>query len=219
MVGQNIVALCDVDWDYADEVFNTYPEAKRYKDFRIMLERQKDIEGVVIATPDHSHAIQAMAAMQLGKHVYCQKPLTHSVWESRQLTEAAKRYRVATQMGNEGHSGDDVRHEMDWVRACKEDPDSRKEASAHFGYSGPLNETVVMGNLSIRLQGLNREFDWDGEKMEITNIGPNETLNLITKHEYSKINKQPQFNTEYKEVNALEFAREMIRHTYREGWG
>jgi len=108
---------------------------------------------------------------------------------------------------------------MDWVRACKEDAASRKEACAHFGYSGPLNETVVMGNLAIRLQGLNREFDWDGIKMEITNIGPNEKLNLITKNEYKKIDKQPQFNTEYKEVNALEFAREMIKHTYREGWG
>lgn len=429
MVGQNMVAMCDVDWDYADAVFKTYPNAKRYKDFREMLKKQKDIDAVVIATPDHTHAIQAMMAMEMGKHVYCQKPLTHSVWESRQLTEAAKKYKVATQMGNEGHSSDDVRkvaewiqsgvigdvtkvytvtnrpiwpqglhrpaqadpipatldwdlfigpaeyrpyneayhpwswrawwdfgtgalgdmgchvvdvpffaldlgypikvqasstmvntesapqasrveyvfperqsrfgktmpevkmiwldggllpsrpeeledsvemgdwgnlnlyigtkgkiisdnyganakiltgnpatttvtmdrvaddklgggrHEMEWVRACKEDAASRKEACSHFGYSGPLNETVVMGNLAIRLQGLNRELDWDGKNMKITNIGANEKLKLITKNEYKKVNKQPQFNTEHKEVNALEFANEMIKHNYREGWG
>jgi predicted dehydrogenase len=108
MPGQNIVALCDVDWDYAEPVFKTYSKAKKYKDFREMLEKQKDIEAVVIATPDHTHAIQSMIAMQLGKHVYCQKPLTHTVWESRQLTEAAKKYKVVTQMGNEGHSSDSV---------------------------------------------------------------------------------------------------------------
>ncbi len=426
--GQNIVALCDVDWDYAEDVFKTYPKASRWKDFREMMEKQKDIEAVLIATPDHSHAIQAMISMQLGKHVYCQKPLTHSVWESRQLTEAAKKYKVATQMGNEGHSDNEVRkvaeliqsgvigvvtevhavtnrpiwpqglhrpteihqipstldwdlfigtapyrpyneayhpwswrawwdfgtgalgdmgchvmdvpfyaldlkypikvqasstvvntesapqasrveyvfpkrisrfgkempevrlvwhdggllprrpeelgdgiemgawgnmnlyigtkgkiisdyygrdakvlmdnyekpsveiekvpdhklgggrHEMDWVRACMENADSRKEASSNFDYSGPLNETVVMGNLAIRLQGLNREFDWDGDKMEITNIGKNEKLDLITKHEYKKVDKQPQFNTETEKVNALEFAQGMIKHNYRKGW-
>ena len=79
MVGQNIVALCDVDYDYAAPVFETYPKAKKYKDFRKMLAKQKDIDAVVIATPDHTHALQAAAAMELGKHVYVQKPLTHSV--------------------------------------------------------------------------------------------------------------------------------------------
>ncbi|MDD2380541.1 MAG: Gfo/Idh/MocA family oxidoreductase [Mariniphaga sp.] len=426
MVGQNIVALCDVDWDYADGVFNEYPDAKRWKDFREMLEKQKDIEAVVIATPDHTHAVQAMMAMQLGKHVYVQKPLTHTVWEARQLTEAARRYKVATQMGNEGHSNDEVRlvteiihagvigdvyevhattnrpiwpqglhrpeevhkipktldwdlflgtapyrpfneayhpwswrawwdygtgalgdmgchvldvpfyalnlkyptkiqssstvvntesapqasrveytfparqnlpycampelklvwhdggltpkrtddlpgnisldqvnlyigtkgkiisanyganfkvivddykkppetidrvpdhplgggrHEMDWVRACKEEASSRKEACSNFDYAGPLTEMVVMGNLAIRLQGLNRELEWDGENMRFKNIDANEKLNLITSHIYKKVNKQPQFRTERKEVNALEFTNELIKHTYREGWG
>ncbi|HYW97336.1 MAG TPA: Gfo/Idh/MocA family oxidoreductase [Bacteroidales bacterium] len=431
MAGQNIVALCDVDWDYAADVFKTYPSARRWKDFRKMLEQQKDIDAVLIATPDHSHAIQAMVAMQLGKHVYVQKPLTHTVWEARQLTEAARKYKVATQMGNEGHSQDSVRkvaeliwsgaigeirevyvttnrpiwpqglerpqekqavpadldwdlflgtapyrpyneayhpwswrawwdfgtgalgdmgchvmdvpfyamklkypakvqasstvvntesapqasrveytfparegvngltmpemklvwsdggimpsrpdelpdgvkmgdfggmnlyigskgkiisgyygndykvlpydlqyeepkqmiervkkdplggglHEMDWVRACKEDPDSRKEATSNFEYAGPLTETVVMGNLAIRLQGLERELEWDGEKMAMTNIGPDETLKLITTNQYKKVDKQPQFNTEYQEVNAFEFSKELVRHTYRDGWG
>ena len=91
MVGQNIVALCDVDYDYASSVFKTYPKAPKYQDFRIMLEKQKDIEAVVIATPDHTHALAAAACMEQGKHVYVQKPLTHSVWESRYLTQLGKR--------------------------------------------------------------------------------------------------------------------------------
>jgi predicted dehydrogenase len=426
MPGQNIVALCDVDWDYAEGVFKTYPKAKKWKDFREMLDKQKDIEAVVIATPDHTHAIQAMMAMQLGKHVYCQKPLTHTVWEARELTKAAKKYRVATQMGNEGHSNDEVRmvteiihagiigdisevhvttnrpiwpqglhrpeevhdvpktldwelflgpapfrpyneayhpwswrawwdygtgalgdmgchvldvpfyslnlkypvkvqsgstlvntesapqasqveftfparknlpycampelklvwrdggltprryedlpegialdqinlyigtkgkiisanygsgfkvivdnfqsppqtieripdhplgggrHEMDWVRACKEDPDSRKEACSNFEYSGPLSEMVLMGNLAIRLQDLQRELEWDGEAMKFKNIGPSEEINLINSHIYKKVNKQPQFMTDRKKVNALEFASELIRHKYNDGWG
>lgn len=425
MPGQNIVALCDVDWDYAGPVFKNYPKAKRWKDFREMLDKQKDIEAVVIATPDHTHAIQAMSAMQLGKHVYCQKPLTHSVWEARELTRAAVQYKVATQMGNEGHSDDEVRevaelihagvigdvtevhvttnrpiwpqglhrpaeeqkvpenldwdlflgtapyrpyheayhpwswrawwdfgtgalgdmgchvldvpfyalnlkypvwvqsssslvntesapqasrveyifparpnlplcampelkvvwydggltpdrpkelpqgtslsqvnlfvgskgkiisgnyagnyrvlldgyekpaetiervkddplgggrHEMDWVRACKESPDSRKEACSHFGYSGPLTEMVLMGNLAIRLQGLERVLEWDGEQMKFKNITSAEKVKLITSHMYKKEKMQPSFKTNTSEVNALEFANEMIRHKYRKGW-
>ena len=425
MPGQNIVALCDVDWDYAKPVFETYPQAKKWKDFREMFDKQKDIDAVVIATPDHSHAIQAMTAMQLGKHVYCQKPLTHTVWEARRLTEAAKKYKVATQMGNEGHSDDEVRdvaelihsgvigevaevhvttnrpiwpqglhrpaeaqkvpknldwdlflgtapyrpfneayhpwswrawwdygtgalgdmgchvldvpfyalnlkypirvqssstvvntesapqasqveyifparenlpycgmpelklvwhdggltperpkelpagtslgqinlyigtkgkiisgnyggdykvllddykkpvqtiqrikddvlgggrHEMDWVRACKEDAASRKEACSNFDYAGPLTEMVLMGNLSIRLQGLERELEWDGNEMKFKNINPSETVKLITSHMYKKENMQPSFKTDRMEVNALEFAQEMIKHNYREGW-
>jgi predicted dehydrogenase len=108
MVEQNIVALCDCDYDYAGNVFNTYPKSKKYKDYRIMLENQKDIDAVVIATPDHTHALIAAAAMEMGKHVYVQKPLTHSVWESRYLTGLAKRTGVVTQMGTEGHSRDTV---------------------------------------------------------------------------------------------------------------
>lgn len=426
MPGQNIVALCDVDWDYAEPVFKTYPKAKKWKDFREMLEKQKDIDAVVIATPDHSHAVQAMMAMQKGKHVYCQKPLTHSVWESRQLTAAAKKYKVATQMGNEGHSDDEVRevtelihagvigevaevhvttnrpiwpqglqrptetqkipkkldwdlflgtapfrpyneayhpwswrawwdygtgalgdmgchvldvpfyalnlnyptrvqssstlvntesapqasqveyifparknlpncampelklvwhdggltperpkelpvgtslaevnlyigtkgkiisrnygegykvllddykkpiqtiervkdhslgggrHEMDWVRACKENAETRKEACSNFAYSGPLSEMVLMGNLAIRLQGLERELEWDGINMKFKNIDADEDIRLITSNVYKKENMQPSFKTDWKKVNALEFANEMIKHKYKEGWG
>src|SRR5208283_2267420 len=85
--GENIVALCDVDWGYAANTFKKYPQAKLYKDYRKMLEEQKDIDAVVVATPDHQHAIVSMAAIKMGKHVYCEKPLTHTVWESRQLAQ------------------------------------------------------------------------------------------------------------------------------------
>ncbi len=109
IVGQNVVALCDVDWDYSAPVFKQYPKAQRWKDYREMFEKQKDIDACVISTPDHTHALPAMIAMQLGKHVHVEKPLTHSIWESRQLQIAAKKYKVAAQMGNEGHSNDTVR--------------------------------------------------------------------------------------------------------------
>jgi hypothetical protein len=103
---ENIVALCDVDQNYAAKTFKEYPKAKVYRDFREMLDKQKDIDAVIVATPDHSHAVIALAAIRAGKHVYVQKPLTYSVYEARVLTEAARERKVATQMGNQGHSGD-----------------------------------------------------------------------------------------------------------------
>jgi predicted dehydrogenase len=112
---ENIVALCDVDFDKAEEVFAKYPGARRYKDYRVMFDAQSDIDAVVIATPDHTHAVIAMAAMQRKKHVYVQKPLTHSVYETRVLTEAARTYGVVTQMGNQGHSGEGSRLLCEWV--------------------------------------------------------------------------------------------------------
>jgi len=114
---ENIVALCDVDAKYAANTLGRYPQAKRYKDYRVMLEQQKDIDAVVIATPDHTHAVITLAAMQAGKHVYCQKPLTHTVHEARKITEAAGRYKVRTQMGNQGHSDDHIRLVREWVQA------------------------------------------------------------------------------------------------------
>ncbi len=112
---ENIVALCDVDDEYSAEVYKKYPDAGVYTDYRNMLEKQKDIDAVIVATPDHSHAVTALAAMELGKHVYVQKPLTHSVNEARALTEAAKKYKVATQMGNQGHSGEGARLVCEWI--------------------------------------------------------------------------------------------------------
>ena len=107
---QNIVALCDVDWQHAAGTFKRYPQAKQYKNFREMLDKEdKNIEGVVVATPDHLHAIVSMAAIKRGKHVYCEKPLTHTVYEARALAEAAREHKVATQMGNQGQALEEVR--------------------------------------------------------------------------------------------------------------
>jgi len=430
MVGQNIVALCDVDWDYASPVFKKYPKAKKWKDYREMLDKQKDIDACVIATPDHTHAIPAMIAMQSGKHVYVQKPLTHSIWESRQLKKAAEKHKVATQMGTEGHSNDNVRkvteyirsgaigeikevhlwtdrpaswwpqgveppkdtpkspntldwnlfigpsswrpyhpmytpfnwrgwwdwgtgalgdmgchvfdiafyalklqapesfqasstpvyaksapkasrveytfkpgnymshlespevkliwydggllpsrpkelpegepmgsnifigtkgklvcgtygsnikllpldkdfpepeesleripdhplgggrHEMDWVRACKEDPENRREPASNFNVACPLTEIVLAGNLAIRLQDLNRRFMWNNEKMKITNINANETIRVLKSRDFIPRSRkgQPLRDDKWEKLNAKESAQEWIKHTYRDGW-
>lgn len=115
--GENIVALCDLDHDYAAGTFHALPDAKRYTHFREMLDKQQDIDAVVIATPDHTHAVITMAAMEAGKHVYCQKPLTHDVYEARKIAEAAKSLGVITQMGIQGHSGDGARQVVEWIQA------------------------------------------------------------------------------------------------------
>ena len=115
---ENIVALCDVDDSRASDMFKAYPNAKRYKDFRIMLdEMDKSIDAVIVATPDHTHAVAAIRAIRMGKHVYCEKPLAHSIYEVRQVTEAARKNKVQTQMGNQGHSSEQIRMMCEWVWA------------------------------------------------------------------------------------------------------
>jgi len=114
---ENIIALCDVDPNYAAHTVKRYPDAKFYTDYREMLDKQNDIDGVVVGTPDHTHAVISMAAMRAGKHVYCQKPLTHDVYEARMLAQAAKEAKVATQMGIQGHSGEGIRLICEWIRA------------------------------------------------------------------------------------------------------
>lgn len=425
MSTENIVALCDVDWKYAARCFNDYPDAQVYKDYREMLDEMgDDIDAVMISTPDHTHYVSAADSMRAGKHVYVQKPLTHSVYESRMLTQIAEETGVATQMGNQGNSGEGIRlicewiwageigevrevhawtnrpiwpqglmrptetpstpptldwhnfigpapwrpyhpaytpwnwrawwdfgtgalgdmgchiidpvfkaldlgqpttlegsstqvntesapmaekviyhfpargrkgnvnmpevkftwydgglmperpegleqgrmmgdggggamfvgskgtlicstyardpyivgrendppsvpqqfrrvntsHEMDWVRACKENRRDRVEPSAYFGYSGPLNEVVVMGNLAVRLQDLKRPLDWDGENMRITNIDEMEEIRVVTTDIFEVIDGDPQFNTSYATMNAAEAARNYIKRPYRNGW-
>ncbi|MDR1667996.1 MAG: Gfo/Idh/MocA family oxidoreductase [Bacteroidales bacterium] len=419
MESENIVALCDIDWQYAKHCFDAFPGARRYKDFRKMLDEMgRSIDAVVIATPDHTHAVCALAAMQLNRHVYVQKPLTHSVYESRVLLEASRKYKVVTQMGNEGHSADSVSevceliwsgaigevthvdawtdrpiwpqgltrpeqgmwlpehidwdlfigpaamrpyhrayhpwdwrgwwdfgtgalgdmachvldvvfsamklghpsaveasssalnsesapvastiryefperpkegklnmpavsvtwydggllpprpdslpdgvelgegqngvlfhgskglllcgsygskwrllpddkfanlpkpaarlrrvgmsHEMDFVRACKESPESRVLPLSNFEYAGPLNEMVVMGNLAVRLKSLNRKLQWDGVNMRITNLAASDEIKLS--------NGIPKQQPRTLSLNAIQAAGEYIRHTYREGW-
>ena len=116
MATENIIGLCDVDWKYSEDCFNEFPDAKQYWDWRKMFDELGDsIDGVMIATPDHTHAIVAAVAMVMGKHVYCQKPLTHSIYESRLLTKLAAKHKVATQMGNQGNSGHGVRKLCEWI--------------------------------------------------------------------------------------------------------
>lgn len=103
---ENIVALCDVDWKYAANQLKNYPDAKKYKDFRKLFDEMgHQIDAVVVGTADHTHAVIAAQALAMGKHVYCEKPLTHTVYETRLLTRLADKHQVATQMGNQGASG------------------------------------------------------------------------------------------------------------------
>ncbi|MFQ9317089.1 Gfo/Idh/MocA family oxidoreductase [uncultured Dysgonomonas sp.] len=422
---ENIVGLCDVDWKYAKGVFERFPNAKKYWDFRKMYDEMgKSIDAVIVATADHTHAIVSADAMTMGKHVYCQKPLTHTVYESRLLTKLAKKHKVATQMGNQGSSGEGVNlvcewiangeigevtkvecatdrpiwpqglnapekvdkipstlnwdlfsgpakvrpynalytpwnwrgwwdygtgalgdmachimhpvfkglnlgyptkvqgsstlllqdcapqaqhvkltfpardnmpkvgmpevevhwydggmmpdrpkgfpqgkqlmgeggglvifhgtkdtlicgcygvnpwllsgrvpkapktqrrvetsHEMDWVRACKEDASSRVITKSDFSEAGPFNEMVVMGVLAIRLQTLNKELYWDGDNMKFTNIDPNEQIKILIKDDFKIVDGDPKFNKIWTDpINAQEFANELIKHTYRQGW-
>ena len=117
--GENIVALCDPDRNHLAENAKKHPGAKLHADFRRMLETQKDIDAVLIATPDHAHAVATAMAMKLGKHVHCQKPLTHSVYEARMIGKIARETKVATQMGNFGQAGEESRRvaEMIWAGA------------------------------------------------------------------------------------------------------
>lgn len=423
---QNIVALCDVDWQYSKGCFDYFPNAKKYYDWRKMFDEMgNDIDAVMVATADHTHAIVAAHAMTMGKHVYVEKPLTHSVYESRLLTRLAEKHQVATQMGNQGSSGEDVRvatdwlwnneigevtkveaftdrpiwpqglprpeeghwvpdhldwdlfigpapmrpyneiytpwnfrgwwdfgtgalgdmachilhpvfmglklgypvkaqgtstlllqdcapqaekvkmtfperpdssesemsfpevdvtwydgglqpdmpagwpdgknmndagggvlfhgtkdtlvcgcyglrpwllsgrkpdapkrvprveltHYMDWVRACKENPESRTKTASDFSEAGPFNEMVVMGVLAVRLQELNKELQWDGEKMEFTNIGDNEELKIVIEDGFRIKDGHPTFDKKMTDpINAKSFAEELVKHNYRTGW-
>ena len=434
---ENIVALCDVDWKFANRVFEENPSAKRYKDWRVMYDEMgRSIDAVIVATADHTHATIASHAMTLGKHVYVQKPMTHSVYESRLLTKLAEKYKVANSMGNQGSSGPGVRqiidwiwngeigdvkrvdsftnrpiwpqglntpkqgmwvpetldwdlftgpakmvpyheiyhpwnwrgwwnygtgalgdmachvmhpifkalrlgyptkvqgtstqllldcaptaqsvryvyperpkprnskinypevevnwydggirpvmpkgwpagrnldvgggaaifygskdtlicgsgarspwllsgrtpnapktqrevprvpgaperdpelgaHEMDWVRACKESPENRVPTASDFSEAGPFNEMVVMGVLAVRLQGLYKELEWDGANMQFTNIGDNEQVSMIEADNFQIVDGDPRFDAPSIRFNAKQFAQELIKHTYREGW-
>src|SRR5580704_6844618 len=113
---ENIVALCDVDDKRAAQTFGKYEKAVKYKDFRKMLDKEKDIDAVIVTIPDFMHATAAIWAMERGKHVYVQKPLVRTIWEARQMRDAANKYKVATQMGNQGYSNEGTRQcaEMIW---------------------------------------------------------------------------------------------------------
>jgi predicted dehydrogenase len=114
----NLVALCDVDVRHSAETFKKFPKAKQFRDFRKMFDAmEKEIDALVVATPDHTHAVASMAAIKRKKHVYCEKPLAHSVHEVRALMKAAKEYGVVTQLGNQGHSFNSIRDFVEWIEA------------------------------------------------------------------------------------------------------
>jgi predicted dehydrogenase len=138
-LGENIVALCDVDDRRAAKAYAAHPKATRYSDFRVMLDKQKNLDAVTVSTPDHQHAIAAITAMNHGKHVYCEKPLTHDVWEARQMRLAAAKNRVATQMGNQGTSNNNFRTAVEIIRA---------------GGLGEVREVHVWTNRPIWPQGM-----------------------------------------------------------------
>lgn len=144
-----IAYLCDVDDRRASKTVGNFPNAKYYKDYRVMLDKEhKHIDAVSVSTPDHNHAVQAMAAMQLGKHVYVQKPLTHDIYEARMLTEAAKKYKVVTQMGNQGASNDGVRQLTEWY---------------NDGQVGDVHTVYCWTNRPVWPQGI----QWPSQKAEI----------------------------------------------------
>jgi len=109
-------------------------------------------------------------------------------------------------------------HEQDWIRACKESPANRIESSSHFGFSGPFNETVVMGVLAVRLQGLQRELLWDGENMNFTNMSPTERIRVVTVDDFMVIDGDPKFDRRYTNFNAGEIAEEWVKHAYQNGF-
>src|SRR4051812_41860782 len=112
----DVVALCDVDLSRSANTYKVFPNAKTFKDFRRMFDAvEKDIDAVLVATPDHFHAVAAMAGLKRGKHVYCEKPMAHSVWEVRQMMKAAADNKVITQLGNQGHSFDTIRTFCEWI--------------------------------------------------------------------------------------------------------
>jgi len=112
---ENVVALCDVDWDRAAKTFKQFPDATKYRDFRVMLDKEKTIDAVLVATPDHTHAVASIAAIKHSKHVYCDKPLTRTVAEARAVAKAAREAKVATQMGNQGMAFEGNRLINEWL--------------------------------------------------------------------------------------------------------
>jgi len=156
VAGENIVALCDVDFERGKGSFNRFPDAKRYKDFRRMLMEMDDqIDAVTVSTPDHMHFPAAMMAVKMGKHVFVQKPMTHTIEEARALTEAARKHQVATQMGIQGHSFDGIRRMREWYGARA---------------IGDINEVHIWTNRPIWPQGelplpaaqaIPKDLDWN----------------------------------------------------------
>jgi predicted dehydrogenase len=158
---ENIVAMCDVDFKHAGRMVRKFPKAKKYKDFRVMFDKQKDFDAVAIATPDHTHAVIAMAAMKLNKHVFCQKPLAHTVYEARMLKEAARKYNVQTQMGNQGHSSEAIRLLKEWIAAGAIGDVTEVHAWTNRPDKGPRYANFAARELPKGTPEVPKHLDWD----------------------------------------------------------
>lgn len=140
----NIAAICDVDWNQSKRLMDKFPKTLKYRDYRKLFDDIKDIDAVTVSTPDHTHAVIAMAAIRSNKHVYVQKPLTHSIYEARKLTEAANTYKVVTQMGNQGASSNGVKQMIKWFDE---------------GKIGTVHKVHVWTNRPVWPQGINTPTD------------------------------------------------------------
>ncbi len=155
--GNNVVALCDVDQGRGGGAFAKHPDAKRFRDYRKMFDEMgKSIDAVAISTPDHVHAVQAMEAIRRGIHVYCEKPLAHSVHEIRTITKAAREKGVVTQLGNQGHCTDSIRKLVEWVR----DGAIGKVHTVHAS-CGASNSMVRQAGLLAEKHPVPEGLDWD----------------------------------------------------------
>jgi len=154
-IGHNLVAVCDANLRRAEEFSKRVPQARKHQDFRKMLDGMgRQIDAVVVATPDHTHAAIAAAAMKRGKHVYVEKPMAHDVAEARSLREIARRYMVATQMGNQGMAADSFRRTLELIQEGAVGEIREVHLWFVFGGSGPRNRPK--GSRPVP-----EHFDWD----------------------------------------------------------
>ncbi|MEX0641994.1 MAG: Gfo/Idh/MocA family oxidoreductase, partial [Pirellulales bacterium] len=167
--GENIVALCDVNEDNLDMAGQEFPKAKKFSDFRQLYDEAKLFDAVVISTPEHCHAFATLPALQLGKHVYCEKPLTHSVWEARVIREAAAKAKVATQLGTQIHAGDNFRRVVELIQSNAIGPvrEVHVWVSRARGWHETSEEAIKHGDM-VTIQERPTEsmpvpanFDWD----------------------------------------------------------
>jgi len=163
VAGENLVALCDVDWKHAGPTFEKHPGAKRYKDFRKMLDDvHNDIDAVVIGTPDHTHAPAGVMAMKMGKHCYCEKPLTHSVYEARVMADVAREHNLVTQMGTQIHAGNNYRRVVELVQSNAIGPVREVHVWLAADFSGPPAPTdMSQPDAPTDTPPVPKNLDWD----------------------------------------------------------
>ncbi|MFA7006500.1 MAG: Gfo/Idh/MocA family oxidoreductase, partial [Verrucomicrobiia bacterium] len=153
VASENIVALCDVNETFLAEAAKKYPQAKTYLDWRKLLD-QKDIDAVIVSTTEHTHALASVGAMKQGKHVYCEKPLAHSVYEARVMRETSKQAKVATQMGTQIHAGENYRRVVELIQSGAVGPVREAHAWVEQGIVGPRTRPV-------ETQPVPKELNWD----------------------------------------------------------